>query len=175
MIESKARFIDISRGMNGKIRLTFEVDQIPPNLADTIKDVCLRLSVKKWKEKRSLDANRLLWSCIGKLAEALRADKWDIYLLMLRRYGKFTYICVKPSVVEAVKKQWREVEEIGEIEINGYKATQLLCYFGSSNYNTKEFSVLLDGVISEMKEVGIPTPAEEEIERHMIEWLKRNG
>ena len=175
MIESNARFIDITRSMNNKIRLTFEVDQIPPNLSDIIKDVCLLLTVKRWKEKRSLDANRLLWSCIGKLAAELRADKWDIYLLMLRRYGKFTYICVKPEVVEAVKKQWREVEEIGEIDINGDRAIQLLCYFGSSTYNTKEFSVLLDGVISEMKEAGIPTPADEEIERHMIEWLKRNG
>lgn len=176
MIESKARLVDISKDWeSGKFRLTFELDSFLPNMVDAIKDVCLRLSVKRWKEKRSIDANNLFWHCIGEIAAELRADKWEIYLLMLKRYGKFTYICVKPNVVEAVKAQWREVEEIGEIEINGEKAIQLLCYFGSSTYNTKEFSVLLDGTLSEMKELGIPTPSDETIERSMIEWLKRYG
>lgn len=133
----------------------------------------LRLTVRRWKESRSLDANKLLWACIGKLAAAMRADKWDIYLLMLKRYGKYTYICVKPEAVESIKKQWREVEEIGEIDINGQTATQLLCYYGSSTLDTQEFSVLLDGVISEMKEAGIPTPTDEEIERSLELYGKR--
>ena len=46
----------------------------------------------------------------------------------------------------------------------------MLCYFGSSTYDTKEFSVLLDGVISEMREMGIQTPTSEEMERMKIEW-----
>lgn len=126
--------------------------------------------VKEHKEKRSLNANGLLWKCLGEMAEALHTDKWQVYLKMLKRYGKYTYICVKPHVVEAVKKQWRECEEIGEIDINGQKAVQLLCYFGSSTYNTKEFSVLLDGVISEMKEMGLETMPPEEIKRIEEMW-----
>lgn len=124
-----------------------------------------KFELKEYHEKRSLNANKLMWECIGKIASVQRADKWEIYLLMLKRYGKFTYICVKPSVVEAVKKQWRECEEIGEVDINGQKAIQLLCYFGSSTMDSKEFSVLLDGIISEMKEMGIPTPIDEELAR----------
>ncbi len=129
--------------------------------------------VKEHKEKRSLNANGLLWKCLGEMAEALHTDKWQVYLKMLKRYGKYTYICVKPHVVEAVKKQWRECEEIGEIEINGQKAVQLLCYFGSSTYNTKEFSVLLDGVISEMKEMGLETPMSEDMQR-ALKQLERS-
>lgn len=118
------------------------------------------------KEKRSNNANKLLWECLGQLAEALRTDKWSVYLLMLKRYGKYTYICVKPSAVESMKKQWRESEIIDEdFTLNGEKAVQMLCYFGSSTYNTQEFSHLLDGVISEMQECGIPTPAERDLER----------
>jgi hypothetical protein len=41
----------------------------------------------------------------------------------------------------------------------------MLCYFGSSTYNSKEFSILLDGVISEMKEMGLDTPTDREFKR----------
>jgi hypothetical protein len=147
------------------------------NEIDNIKDAD-KLSIKavKYRQKRSLDANALLWVMLQSIATTLRADKWQIYLQMLKRYGKYTYICVKPSVVEAVKQQWRECEELGEVNINGQTAIQMLCYFGSSTYNTKEFSVLLDGVISEMKEMGLDTPTSEDMKRSLEQWERmRNG
>lgn len=128
--------------------------------------------VLEYHPKRSLNANGLLWACLGEIATALRSDKWQVYLQMLKRYGKYTYICVKPKVVEAVKKQWRECEEIGTIDIDGQQAVQMLCYFGSSTYDSKEFSTLLDGVISEMKELGLTPPPDREM-RRVIEQMER--
>ena len=129
--------------------------------------------ITEHKEKRSNNANRLLWECLGELAVALKSDKWSVYLLMLKRYGKYTYICIKPEAVEQMKKQWRESEVIDEdFNLNGQKAVQMLCYYGSSTYNTQEFSHLLDGVISEMQEMGIPTPAEKDLERAIAQWEK---
>ena len=133
----------------------------------------LSVEAKKWRNKRSLDANALLWHCIGEIAGALRTDKWEVYLEMLKRYGKYTYICVKPNMVEAMKLQWRECEEVGEIDINGTKAVQMLCYFGSSTLDTKEFSVLLEGVISEMREMGLETPTSQDMKRALEEMEKR--
>ena len=130
--------------------------------------------ITEHKEKRSRDANALLWACLGEIAGAIRSDKWSVYLQMLKRYGRYTYICVKPYVVEAVKKQWRECEEIGTIDIDGQEAVQMLCYFGSSTYNSKEFSILLDGVISEMKELGLDTPADRELKRAIQQLEKRD-
>jgi hypothetical protein len=127
------------------------------------------------KQKRSLNANALLWHCLGEIANALNTDKWEVYLQMLKRYGKYTYICVKPNVVDSVKKQWRECEVLGDIEINGQKAIQMLCYFGSSTYDSKEFSILLNGVVSEMEEMGLATPESEELERIMEQWAKNYG
>ena len=123
----------------------------------------LEVEIKKYRKKRSLDANGYFWKLLGEMAIVLNADKWDIYLKMLKRYGKYTYIAVKPNVVEAVKAQWRETEELGEIEINGQKAIQLLCYFGSSSYDSKEMSALIDGTVSEAKELGVETLTPEEI------------
>ena len=92
----------------------------------------LRIEAKKYRNRRSLNANAYLWVMLQKMAEVLRSDKWSLYLQMLKRYGQFTYIVVKPNAVEGVKKQWRECEEIGEVNVNGTKAVQMLCYYGSS-------------------------------------------
>ena len=163
--------------LTGKHNITLSINE-PSALheIDKIKD-CEKLSIKagQYRAKRSLDANKMLWACLGEIAAALRCDKWDVYLQMLKRYGKFTYICVKPAVVDAVKAQWRECEEIGEVDINGQKAVQMLCYFGSSTYNTKEFSVLLDGVISEMKEMGLEVPPSEDMRRALEQWEKKGS
>lgn len=157
-----------------KWQITLEVDE-HPTVYDELKEQELSIELKKYRKKRSLDANALMWKCLGEIASVLRADKWQIYLEMLKRYGRYTYICVKPNVVEAVKQQWRECEEVGEVNINGEKSVQLLCYFGSSTYNTHEFSVLLDGIMSEMKEIGLKTPSDEEYERSLEAWGLKSG
>lgn len=163
---------------SGRWNILFSLDSLPPNCEDefnTLLGAMLDIKVNKHREKRSLNANALLWKCLGEMAQATGDDKWDVYLQMLKKYGKFTYICVKPNVVEAMKKQWRECEEIGEIDIHGTKAVQMLCYFGSSTYDSKEFSVLLDGVISEMQQMGLTLPMPEYVEKALIEWEKHRG
>lgn len=138
-------------------------------------DEKLSIKIVKYRKKRSLDANGLLWHCLGEIASSLQADKWDIYLQMLKRYGKYTYICIKPNMVESVRSQWRECEVVGNVNINGTEAVQMLCYFGSSTYNTKEFSVLLDGVISEMHEMGLEVPPSTEMKRALEEWERKTS
>lgn len=162
---------------SGEYNITFSFgDESALNGAEILQ-TCekLNISAKPYRKKRSLNANDLMWKCIGEIAAALRADKWDIYLKMLKRYGKYTHICVKPKAVEAVRAQWRESEVVGEVKVNGQKAYQMLCYFGSSTYDTKEFSVLLDGIISEMKELGLELPMPKEMQRALELWEKVQG
>ena len=173
-MECTGKLCEVSKDWRSRrFKLTFEVAEDVTGSIDKLSE-CERLSIKvtKHREKRSLDANGLLWKCIGDIAGALRADKWQVYLTMLKRYGKFTYIVVKEKAVEAVKNQWRECEVIGEVTVNGQKAVQMLCYFGSSTLDSKEFSVLLDGVISEMKEMGLETPMQSDLKRVIEEYEK---
>lgn len=159
--------------VSGETLITFSVNENTTVLPEYEKlKNCKKLRIKavQYREKRSLDANAYLWVLLQKLAEVLRTDKWSVYLQMLKRYGQFTYIVVKPGAVEAVKKQWRECEEIGEIDVNGTKAVQMLCYYGSSTYDTKEMSVLIDGVVSECKELGIETLPPAELQRIKEQW-----
>jgi len=93
-----------------------------------------------------------------------------LYLEMLSRYGVFTFIVVKPNIVDRVKAEWKTVRELGEVTINGKTGIQLQCFFGSHTYSSKEFSVLLDGVIQDAKEIGIDFISREEQARMIDEW-----
>ena len=158
--------------ISGKYSVTFEVDSLPA--VDDLNGE-LEIEAKVYRQKRSLNANAMLWECLGRIASVLRADKWDIYLQMLKRYGEYTYVCVKPGAVEMLKRQWRECEEIGTIDIHGQQAVQMLCYYGSSTYDSKQFSVLLDGVISEMKEMNIETPTPKRVQAAIEQWRAMRG
>ena len=130
----------------------------------------LEVEIKIKRKRRSLNANAYLWELLGRMAAVLKTDKDSVYLMMLERYGVYTHVCVKPAAVERVKQEWRTVRELGEITINGQKAVQLQCYFGSHTYNSKEFGVLLEGVLSEAAELGIETLSEADKDLMLKEW-----
>jgi len=171
-METMARLERISANYDtGRTEFTFSTDsQNAVAELERLREHDIRLKATRYRKKRSLSANGLFWHCIGQMAEALRTDKWDVYLSMLRQYGKFTYICVKPNMVEAVKDQWRESMEWSSVDINGKPATQMLCFFGSSSYNTKEMSRLIDGTIHEMKELGLDPPMPQDIQIALEQW-----
>lgn len=171
-MEFVGKIKDISKDyITGDINITFSTDQNILPEYEKLKDKDrLRVKAVQYRKRRSLNANSYLWVLLGKMADVLRADKWDIYLKMLKRYGKYTYIVVKPNVVDAVKKQWREVEELGPINLNGQEGIQLLCYFGSSTYDTQEMAVLIDGVVSECKDLEIETLSPSEVQKMKDMW-----
>lgn len=130
----------------------------------------LDVEIKQHRKKRSLDANSMAWVLMSKIAEAVNSSKDEVYLQMLERYGVFTHIVVKPHMVDKVRQEWRTVRELGEVTVNGKTGMQLQCFFGSSTYDTKEFSTLLDGVISECKNIGVEVLPEDEIKTMLEEW-----
>ena len=132
----------------------------------------LTAEVKQYRHKRSLDANAYIWVMLSKMAAVMNTTKDELYLLMLERYGVFTHIVVKPNVVERVKAEWRTVRELGEVIIKGQTGIQLQCFFGSSTYDTKEMSVLIDGVVNECKELGIEVLTPRQLSLLKSEWGK---
>lgn len=134
-----------------------------------------RVEVVKASKRRSLDANAYLWVLLQKIAESVKSDKWSVYLQMLQRYGVFTHVIVKPNAAEAMKREWRTCIELGEVNVNGQTGIQLQCYFGSHTYDTKQMSVLIDGVVSEAKELGIETLTPRELAQMKAEWGGKDG
>ena len=138
-------------------------------------DKTYTVEIKQKRKDRSLNANAALWVLLGEMAAKLRTSKDELYLEMLTRYGVFTHVVVKPNVVDRVKAEWRTVRELGEVTINGQTGIQLQCYFGSSTYNTQEFTRLLDGVISEAKELGITLISDADRAIMLAEWGQKDG
>ncbi len=123
------------------------------------------VTLKVHREKRSLDANALLWALLGEIAGVLRSTKEEVYLEMLERYGTGTVVYVAtPDDVERCQRLYKIVRPRRRVEIDGRQAVELWCIAGSSSYDTREFSILLDGVISECRELGISLLPDDEIE-----------
>lgn len=175
-METKGKLKSVTKDLiTGGYEIAFNISYLPSDLEELSGCDALDITAKRHREKRSKNANALLWECLGRMAAELRADKWDIYLKMLKRYGSYTYVCVKPKAVDMMKRQWRECEEVGVIDINGTPAVQMICYYGSSTYDSKQFSVLLDGVISEMEEMGLETPTSEQMRRSLEQWEQQTS
>ena len=142
------------------------------------KDMDLDISFSKHRNRRSLDANACLWGCLAKIADKIGMDNWSVYLYMLERYGKYTHVVVKPEAVKDLQRQWRETKVVGDILVMDDSGEptpmkQVLCFYGSSTYDSKEFARLLDGVIEDMKDLGLEAPPSDEM-RAIIEEKKKN-
>lgn len=172
-MDCTGKLIEISKNWeNNKFRLTYEVNEDVTGEVDFIKE-CEKLSIsaKKFREKRSLDANSYCWVLLQKLAEANKSDKWTMYLECLQRYSRaFTHVIVKENAVEKMKELYRTCIDLGEVTVNGQTGHQLQVYYGSSTFDSKEMSVFIDGIVSECKEQGIQTMTPTEIERMKASW-----
>lgn len=162
---------DINRNwITGKFLVTFETDIDVTMQFKDIQDKELSVVAKKYRKKRSLDANAYAWVLMQKIAEQIHSDKWSVYLDMLGNYGVFTHIIVRPSVADRVKDEWRTVKDLGDVMVGGQTGTQLQYYLGSSTYNTKEMSVFIDGIVRECRDLDIDVTTPNEIERMKQEW-----
>ena len=111
--------------------------------------------IKEKKQKRTLTANAYYWSLLNQLASTLRLNNDECHFLMLRRYGQYEVISVLSEV--NLQGYFKYFEEIGQGTVQGKEFTHYKIYKGSSQMDSKEFAVLLDGVISECEQLGIPT------------------
>ena len=156
---------------NGKPQVTFELNerQSALNMVDALKGVeKLAVKVDAYREKRSLNANNYAWSLLTKIGNATRQSKEDAYFLMLKRYGQSEMISVLAHI--PIERYVKYCEEAGESTLNGKLFKHYRVYKGSSEFDTKEMSIFLDGVVSEAKELGIPTETPNEIARLKSLW-----
>lgn len=131
----------------------------------------LDLSLKEFKPRRSLNANAYMWALIGKIAEAMRISQDEVYHKVLCDYGTFdtdggaTQILSIRADAKLTGWLYIHTKPIKTVDLEGKRFTHYALIKGSSDYNTREMSFLLDGVIYEAKELGIEVMAPEELER----------
>ena len=152
-------------------QITFEVNERNDfeQLVDELKDKDkLSIEVKPYREKRSLNANAYAWKLIGEIADAVRASKEEVYLEMLRRYGQSEIISVLAHI--PIDQYIKYCEEAGESSLNGKLFKHYKVYKGSSEFDTREMSILIDGIVSEAKGLGIQTETPDQIAEMKSRW-----
>lgn len=127
-----------------------------------------KYEIKEYREKRSLNANSYAWVLIGKIGNKLRKSKEEVYLQMLKDYGQSEIVSILSSINPS--GFFKYYEKVGTGIINNKEFTHYKIYKGSSEYNTLEMSILIDGIVQEAQQLDIETKTPEEIERLKRMW-----
>lgn len=118
-------------------------------------DLLKQFEIKEYKQKRSLSQNAYCWQLIGQIADHLRKSKEDIYMSMLRDYGQSEIISVRTDI--NVAGYFKYYEEYGKGKVNGKEFTHYKVYKGSSEFDTREMAIFIDGVVQEAQALDIQT------------------
>ena len=185
MYELTGKIIDMSLDfITGKPKLTLELNekQSAMNMFDELHKVeKLSIKIGKYREKRSLNANNYMWTLADKLAKKLSDTtkvihtKEEIYRNAIKDIGVYKdFENMSPSDAKTLRVAWERLgtgwlTEQVDFSQDGENVT-VRCYYGSSQYNTKQMSRLIDNIVQDCQAEGIDTKTPEEIANLLSLW-----
>lgn len=144
----------------------------------------LTLKVKPFRDKRSLQANKYFWALVEKISNLLRESQDVIYLKMLTKYGQTDEDGDGNKIIFSMQSHIKPTKALGHLAITGTASlynedkkkyiefTHYRALKGSSEFDSKEMAILIDGIVSDCKELGIQTETPQELARMCEEWNK---
>lgn len=165
---------------DGKTEVSFVVNKLSMQNRNSIKAALeeagdtLTVKVSKYRKKRSLNANAYFWTLVGELAEKLNRTKEEIYWEYIKDIGVYRSVEISENAVETMIYMWQShglgwiAEKLDEGQHKGFVLINF--YYGSSSYNTKQMSRLIDAVVNDCKEQGIETLTPAELEEMKRAW-----
>jgi hypothetical protein len=138
-----------------------------------------QFELKEFKEKRSLNANAYCWVLCDKIAKELSKDgtvttKEIVYKDAITQIGSFEPMIIEEKAFENFERIWSRqglgfiVQEVSRKD----KCIRVNCYYGSSTYNTKEMSLLINLLVELAESLNIETKSENEINSLLRSWDK---
>ncbi|MCD7927330.1 MAG: hypothetical protein LUF80_00470 [Oscillospiraceae bacterium] len=170
-VTDRARWYEDSDGV--WVALRVEGRPRACELAAAVDKPCT-VTVKPRRKRRSLDANAYLWVLLDKLAAALSLPKTEIYRSMIREIGgNSATVCAVDAAVDSIREAWGHnglgwISDTLPSKIEG--CTNVVLYYGSSTYDTRQMSRLIDMAVQECKAQGIETMPPEELQSLMEAW-----
>lgn len=178
----KANNIKIHPPSNlGTIEFTLSVKRNYQNLQEldklkgiTEKDKLLKVEIKQYRQRRSLNANAYCFTLCQEIAEKIGNTKEFVYKRAIKQVGQFEIVPIRDEAVKRWIEAWEskglgwQSEAMRDSKIEGY--TNTINYFGSSVYDSKEMSLLLEEIVYQAKELGIETMTEEEKKSLINKW-----
>jgi len=134
----------------------------------------LSVELKQYRVKRSLDSNSYCWILCQKIAEVIHSTKELVYKKVIKDVGQFELMPIKNEAVERWQKVWESKgmgwfsEVLEDSKLVGYK--KVISYYGSSIYDSREISLLINELIVQCKELNIETMSPNEVERMNNIW-----
>ena len=174
------RLKDITFTRSGEQIISFSTKSDYTEEFDSLKDFDIDVEIKRHREKRSLDANSYCWVLCGKIADKLseedvKSTKEEVYCQAIREVGVYKDVTsLLPDEAKTLQTAWGLlgtgwVTEQVDFSQDGERVT-IRFYYGSSRYNTKQMSRLIDSLVEDCKALGIPTETPEQIEQIKSLW-----
>lgn len=133
-----------------------------------------QIDCKKKKNRRSLDANAYCWVLLDRLATVLQKPKGEIYKQYIRDVGgNSETVCVVNKAVDKLCSSWSKnglgwQTDTFPSKIDG--CTNVVLYYGSSEYDTKQMSRLINLIVEDCKAQGIETMTPDELSALLDRW-----
>lgn len=157
------------------MELIGNVEDFIPELFKLDRDKKYKLEIKLFRKKRSLNANAYCWKLCTEIGNITRLSKEEVYFNMLKHYGQSELVSVLSNI--DVSGYFKYYEVAGTSLLNNKEFTHYKVFKGSSEYDTREMSILIDGIVHEATQLGIPTITDKELERLKGDWhceIERN-
>lgn len=170
----KARLRDMNVSFDGRTLLTIETAENCRVIWDELNGHDVEVTVKRFRKKRSLDANAYAWVLMDKLAEKLSLPKANIYKRAIREVGGNSQIvCVQNKAVDALRAGWSRnglgwLTDVLPSKIEG--CTNVVLYYGSSTFDTEQMARMVDSIAQDCKSVGIETMPPDKLEALLTRW-----
>ena len=152
---------------DGTANITFTVNEDVRETYDEFAGKELDISVKLHHKKRSLDSNAYCWTLIDQIAAKTGSLKVEVYREAIRDIPGVSYIgCYPNDKVEGVCRCWSRngmgwFTETMPSKLEG--CTNVILYYGSSEYNTWQMGRLIDRIVEEAQALGIETMTPEQV------------
>lgn len=122
-----------------------------------------KYELREYHKRKTLSQNAYAWVLINEIANKINKSKEQVYLQMLKDYGQRTEILLKADV--KVKTYFKYYEAINKIKKNDIEFIEYYLFKGSSQFDSKEMSIFIDGIVEEAKQLGIQTMTPNEIRK----------
>lgn len=132
------------------------------------------VSIKRYRKRRSLDANAYCWVLIGKIAEKTNVPREEVYRSAIKEIGgNYDVVCAQDKAVEALRESWQKngigwITDTFPSKIEG--CTNVVVYYGSSSYDTHQMSRLINILVQDCEQLGIEVKSQEELDSLLNSW-----
>ena len=162
---------------SNKPKITLLLDQRQSiSSLEEIKEDKLSIEIKKYSKKRSLDANSYCWVICDKIAKELSKEnattKEEIYKDAILQIGTFEPMIIEEKAFDNFERIWSKqglgflIQDVSRKD----KCIKVHCYYGSSTYDTKEMSLLIELLVDLAKSLDIETKSKQEINSLLEAW-----